>query len=52
MYSRKYKKDTADKLKCARRNIMENEFGKVDKSWMMKASIRNFYFILSMLGKP
>lgn len=28
---------------------MENEFGKVCKSWVIKASIRNFYFILSML---
>lgn len=38
-----------DKLWCARRNIIGNETGKVDKSWMMKASIRNFDCILSML---
>lgn len=38
-----------DKLWCARRNIIGNETGKVGKSWMMKASIRNFDCILSML---
>lgn len=32
MYSRKYKKDTVDKLQCARRDIIGNEMGEIDKA--------------------
>lgn len=46
---RRCKENTVDKLSCARRSIIGKGTGKVGKSWMRKASIRNFDCIRSML---
>ena len=49
MYSRKCKKDTVDKLLCARRNITGKKTGKNSKNWMMKARTGSSNLVLSML---